>query len=160
MDARIPPDTPAIRELQSFGVNYTPHLFEYRDKGGTSVSSSQLGISEHAVIKTLIMETETGSPLVVLMHGDCQVSTKDLARQIGAKKITPCKPEVANEHSGYLIGGTSPFGLRTKMPVHLEKTILEIPLIYINGGARGFLVSMASAELVRVLSPVLVTAKR
>ena len=113
-----------------------------------------LNVSEHAVIKTLIMEDEAARPLIVLMHGDCQVSTKELARQIGCKRIEPCKPEVANRHSGYLVGGTSPFGVRKKMPVYLEQSILDLPLIYINGGHRGFLVGIHPHDLVSLLAPV------
>jgi len=113
-------------------------------------------VPEHAVVKTLIMETDRGDPLVVLMHGDRKVSTKELARSAGVKRISPCKPEVATRHSGYLIGGTSPFGTRKAMPVYLEKSVLELERIYINGGRRGYLLGMAPGELVRVLSPVLV----
>jgi Cys-tRNA(Pro) deacylase len=148
--------TMAIRFLQDQGVKYTPHLFEYEEKGGTSVSSKKLGVSEHAVIKTLIMENDSKEPLVILMHGDCQVSTKNLARTLGVKSISPCKPEVANRHSGYVIGGTSPFGLKRPMPIYMEKTIVDLDLIYINGGGRGFLVSMSPQEILRTLNPQLV----
>ncbi len=150
------PMTMAIRFLQDHGVKYTPHLFEYEEKGGTSVSSKKLGVSEHAVIKTLIMENDGKEPLVILMHGDCQVSTKNLARTLGVKSISPCKPEVANRHSGYVIGGTSPFGLKRPMPIYMEKTIVDLDLIYINGGGRGFLVSMSPQEILRTLNPQLV----
>jgi Cys-tRNA(Pro) deacylase len=148
--------TPATTFLDKQGVNYTEHLFEYVEHGGTGASSSALGVPEHEVVKTLVMENESGHPLVVLMHGDRKVSTKELARVAGVKRIFPCKPEVATRHSGYLIGGTSPFGTRKAMPIYLERSVLDLPRIYINGGRRGYLLGMESAELVRVLSPVLV----
>jgi Cys-tRNA(Pro) deacylase len=148
--------TPATTFLDQHGVEYTEHAFEYKEHGGTSHSSAMLGVPEHDVIKTLVMENERGEPLVVLMHGDRKVSTKELARQAGAKRIAPCKPEVAQRHSGYLVGGTSPFGTRKRMPIYLERSVLELPHIYINGGRRGFLLRMKSAELTRVLAPVLV----
>lgn len=148
--------TPATVFLGKHGVEYTEHLYEYVEHGGTGVSSSALGVPEHEVVKTLVMETDKGDPLVVLMHGDRKVSTKDLARVAGAKRIFPCKPEVAQRHSGYLVGGTSPFGTRKAMPVFLERSVLDLPHIYINGGRRGFLLRMASAEIVRVLAPTLV----
>ena len=148
--------TPATAFLAKHGVSYTEHEFEYLEHGGTSHSSAMLGVPEHEVVKTLIMETEKGEPLVVLMHGDRKVSTKELARAASVKKIAPCKPEVATRHSGYLIGGTSPFGTRKAMPVYLEKTVLDLPRIYINGGRRGYLLGMPPAELVRLLSPTLV----
>lgn len=149
-------NTPATTFLASHGVAYTEHEFEYREHGGTSHSSASMGVSEHEVIKTLVMENDKGEPLIVLMHGDRKVSTKELARQAGAKRIAPCKPEVATRHSGYLIGGTSPFGTRKVMPTYLERSVLELERIYINGGRRGYLLGMAPAELARVLSPVLV----
>ena len=148
--------TPATAFLAKHGVQYTEHEFEYLEHGGTSHSSAMLGVPEHEVVKTLVMETEKGDPLVVLMHGDRKVSTKELARSAGVKKIAPCKPEVATRHSGYLIGGTSPFGTRKAMPVFLEKSVLELPRIYINGGRRGYLLGMAPGELVRLLAPTLV----
>ena len=148
--------TPATEFLASRNVSYTEHLFEYVDHGGTSATSGALGIPEHEVVKTLIMETDKGDPLVVLMHGDRKVSTKELARQAGVKRIFPCKPETAQRHSGYLIGGVSPFGTRKPMPVYAERSILDLARIYINGGRRGYILGMDSAELVRVLSPVLV----
>jgi Cys-tRNA(Pro) deacylase len=148
--------TPATQFLADKGVEYTEHEFEYLEHGGTGHSSKMLGVPEHAVVKTLIMENEKGDPLVVLMHGDRKVSTKELARAAGVKRIVPCKPEVATRHSGYLIGGTSPFGIRKRMPVFLEKTVLDLPRIYINGGRRGYLLGMAPGELIRVLSPVVV----
>ena len=148
--------TPATTFLDKQGVEYTEHFFEYVEHGGTGASSSALGVPEHDVVKTLVMETESGNPLIVLMHGDRKVSTKELARTAGVKRIFPCKPEVAQRHSGYLIGGTSPFGTRKAMPVYLERSVLQLPTIYINGGRRGYLLGMKPAELVRVLSPVLV----
>ena len=147
------PVTPAIRALRGAGVPFTEHLYRYEEHGGTKVSARELGVDEHAVVKTLVMEDEARTPLVVLMHGDLEVSTKQLARAIGCKLVVPCKPEVANRHSGYLVGGTSPFGLRRAMPVYVERTILDLPRIYINGGARGFLVGIAPGDLVRVLNP-------
>jgi Cys-tRNA(Pro) deacylase len=148
--------TPATTVLDQHGVRYSEHAFEYKEHGGTSHSSAMLGVPEHQVVKTLIMENERAEPLVVLMHGDRKVSTKELARQAGMKRIAPCKPEVAQRHSGYLVGGTSPFGTRKRMPVFLERSVLGLPRIYINGGRRGFLLQMEPSELVRVLSPVLV----
>lgn len=148
--------TPATVFLAKHGVAFTEHLYEYVEHGGTTVSSTALGVPEHEVVKTLVMETDKGDPLVVLMHGDRKVATKELARVAGAKRIFPCKPEVAQRHSGYLVGGTSPFGTRKAMPVYLERSVLDLPRIYINGGRRGYLLGMDSAELVRVLSPTLV----
>jgi Cys-tRNA(Pro) deacylase len=148
--------TPATTFLAAHGVAYTEHSFEYVEHGGTGHSSTSLGVPEHEVVKTLVMENEKGDPLIVLMHGDRKVSTKELARQAGVKRIAPCKPEVATRHSGYLIGGTSPFGTRKAMPIYLERSVLDLPRIYINGGRRGYLLGMAPAELTRVLSPILV----
>jgi len=148
--------TPATAFLDQHGVKYSEHTFEYKEHGGTGHSSVSLGVPEHEVVKTLIMETEKGDPLVVLMHGDRKVSTKELARVAGVKRVFPSKPEAAQRHSGYLIGGTSPFGTRKRMPVYLEKTVLDLARIYINGGGRGYLLGMDPRELVRVLSPVLV----
>lgn len=142
--------------LKAQRVAYTEHEYEYVNRGGTEVSSRALGVSEHDVVKTLVMQDEAGQPLIVLMHGDRKVSTKNLARQAGVKKIEPCRPEAAQRHSGYQIGGTSPFGTRKQLPVYLERSILERPKIYINGGRRGFLVGLAPAELLRTLSPQLV----
>lgn len=147
------PVTPAIRALRNAGIAFTEHLYRYEEHGGTRVSARELGVDEHAVVKTLVMEDDTRSPLVVLMHGDLEVSTKQLARAIGRKHVEPCKPEVANRHSGYLVGGTSPFGTRKAMPVYVERSILDLPRMYINGGARGFLVGLAPADLMRVLDP-------
>lgn len=151
-----PVGTPATLFLAKHGVAFTEHFYDYVEHGGTAVSSSALGVPEHEVVKTLVMETDKGEPLVVLMHGDRKVSTKELARVARAKRIFPCKPEVAQRHSGYLVGGTSPFGTRKPMPVYLERSVLELPRIYINGGRRGYLLGMPPAELVRVLSPTLV----
>jgi len=150
------PSTPATRLLKARNVAYTEHPYRYEEHGGTRTCARELGVDEHAVVKTLIMEDEAGQPLVVLMHGDLEVSTKALARQLGRRSIQICKPEVANRHSGYLVGGTSPFGTRKAMAVHVEKSILELERIYVNGGSRGFLVGMAPADLVRVLEPVVV----
>jgi Cys-tRNA(Pro) deacylase len=147
------PSTPATRLLRERGVAYTEHLYRYEEKGGTAVSARELGVDEHAVVKTLVFEDEAGEPLVVLMHGDREVSTKALARQLGRKAIQICRPEVANRHSGYQVGGTSPFGTRKPLPVLVERTVLDLPRIYVNGGSRGFLVGIAPAELVRVLTP-------
>lgn len=148
------PSTPATRLLREAGVAYTEHLYRYEEKGGTRVSARELGVEEHAVVKTLVFEDDAKAPLIVLMHGDREVSTKALARQLGRKTIEICRPEVANRHTGYQVGGTSPFGTRKAMPVHVERTILALPRIYVNGGSRGFLVGIAPADLVRVLSPV------
>jgi Cys-tRNA(Pro) deacylase len=150
------PSTPATRLLRERGVAYTEHPYRYEERGGTRVSARELGVDEHAVVKTLVMEDEDRAPLVVLEHGDREVSTKALARLLGKKAIQPCKPEVANRHSGYLVGGTSPFGTRRAMPVYMERSILDLPTAYVNGGSRGFLVGIAPAEVVRVLSPTLV----
>ena len=148
------PVTNAIRVLREHGVAFTEHLYAYEERGGTAASAAALGVPEHDVIKTLVMEDERKQPLVVLMHGDCEVSTKNLARVLGKKTIEPCKPEVANKHSGYVVGGTSPFGTKRVMPVYMEASIEALARIYVNGGKRGFLVAMAPSELVRVLAPV------
>lgn len=147
------PVTLAVRALRAAGVAFTPHLYPWEPRGGTAASSRALGVDEHRVIKTLIFEDDRREPLCILMHGDREVSTKNLARQLGKREVAPCKPEVADRHSGYQVGGTSPFGLRRPMPIYLERTIAELPVLYINGGARGFLVELAPAELVRVLAP-------
>jgi Cys-tRNA(Pro) deacylase len=146
-------ETPATQFLRKHGVSFTEHPYAYEEHGGTAVSSRELGVPEHAVVKTLVMQDEAARPLIVLMHGDCKVSTKNLARQAGCKSVEPCKPEVANRHTGFLVGGTSPFGTRKAMPVYVEKTILDLERIYINGGRRGYLVGIAPGELVRVLEP-------
>ncbi len=149
-------DTPATVFLKAHGVAYTVHEYEYVEHGGTEVSSLSLNVPEHQVVKTLVMEDEHGKPLVVLMHGDRKVSTKNLARQAGRKRIEPCRPDVAQRHSGYQVGGTSPFGTKKRLPVFMERSILELPEIYINGGRRGFLVGIAPSEIVRTLAPRLV----
>lgn len=145
------PSTNATRLLRQQGIPFTEHLYRYEDKGGTKVSARELGISEHAVIKTLVMEDEMAAPFIVLTHGDLEVSTKTLARQIGAKSVQPCKPEIAQRHSGYLVGGTSPFGTKKQMPIYAEASIFALPKIFINGGSRGFLVEMDPKDLTRVL---------
>ncbi|MDD4588717.1 MAG: Cys-tRNA(Pro) deacylase [Heliobacteriaceae bacterium] len=150
------PVTPAIRFLQSKKVDFTHHLYAYEDKGGTAVSARELGVDEHSVIKTLIMVDENKHGLIVLMHGDREVSTKNLARLIGVKTISPCTPEVASKHSGYLVGGTSPFGTRKAMPVYMEETILDLAKIYINGGKRGYLIGIDPREVLRLLRPNMV----
>ena len=150
------PMTPAIRLLRENNSAFTGHLYPYEEHGGTAHSAQYLGVDEHSVIKTLIMEDDRKQPLIVLMHGNRSVSTKQLARQIGAKQVEPCAVEVAQRHSGYLVGGTSPFGTRKKMPVYMERTVLDLPLIYINGGRRGFLVGIHPHDLLRVLQPRLV----
>ena len=145
-------ETPATQFLKRHQVAFDAHPYDYVDRGGTAESARQLNASEHQVIKTLVMEDDHAQPLIVLMHGDRQVSTKNLARQIGAKRVEPCKPAVANRHSGFLVGGTSPFGLRKAMPIYVESTILDLEKIYINGGRRGYLVSMAPGVLTALLN--------
>ena len=148
--------TQAVRALRAANVAFEAHEYAYVEKGGTAASSAALGVPEHQVVKTLVLEDEAKEPLIVLMHGDKQVSTRNLARQIGARSVQPCKPEVADRHSGYQVGGTSPFGTRRAMKVYMERTILDLPRIWINGGRRGFLVSLDPKEAARVLEPVLV----
>ena len=150
--------TPAIRVLRQHAVRFTEHVYRYEARGGTRVSSRELGVDEHTVIKTLVMQDERKQPLIVLMHGDREVSTKNLARQIGVKTVAPCDAVVAERHTGYQVGGTSPFGTRKAMPVYVERSILDLPRLYINGGKRGFLVAMVPADLVRVLSPAPIDA--
>ncbi|HVO21438.1 MAG TPA: Cys-tRNA(Pro) deacylase [Anaeromyxobacter sp.] len=150
------PSTAATRLLRERGVHYTEHLYRYEDRGGTRVSARELGVDEHAVVKTLVMQDEEGAPLLVLMHGDREVSAKALARLLGVKSVEACRPEVASRHSGYQVGGTSPFGTRRAMPVYMERSIAELPQIYLNGGSRGFLVGLAPADVVRLLEPTLV----
>lgn len=147
------PVTPAVRVLREKKVEFEPHLYNYEERGGTRHSADALGVDEHAVVKTLVMETEARKPLVVLMHGDREVSTKNLARTIGAKSVQPCDPQTAQRHTGYMVGGTSPLGTRARLPVYAERTIFELPKIYINGGKRGFLVSINPQDL-RALLPV------
>ncbi|MEZ5288885.1 MAG: Cys-tRNA(Pro) deacylase [Vicinamibacterales bacterium] len=144
--------------LRQHAVDFTEHPYRYEEKGGTRVSSRELGVDEHQVIKTLVMEDDTRRPLIVLMHGDREVSTKNLARQIGAKSVTPCAPAVADRHTGYQVGGTSPFGTRKPMPVYVERSILDLPRLFVNGGRRGYLIALSPADLVRVLSPTPVEA--
>ncbi len=145
-------ETPATQMLRAAGVDFTEHPYDYVDHGGTAESARQLGVDEHAVVKTLVMQDDRAQPLIVLMHGDRQVSTKNLAREIGVKSVEPCTPEVAQRHSGYLVGGTSPFGTKKVMRVFVEATVLELPRIFINGGRRGFLVGLDPAVLVAVLA--------
>ncbi|MGM9484084.1 Cys-tRNA(Pro) deacylase [Roseateles sp. NT4] len=144
-------ETPATQALKRAGVAFTEHVYDYVEHGGTAESSKQLGVDEHAVVKTLVMQDEKADPLIVLMHGDRTVSLKELARQIPCKKVEPCKPEVAQRHSGYQVGGTSPFGVRKAMPVFVEASILELPRICINGGRRGYLVGIAPQVLTELL---------
>lgn len=150
------PVTAAIRVLREHGVPYIAHVYDYEPRGGTAHSAASLGVDEHVVIKTLVMEDETKRPLVVLMHGDLEVSTKALARHVGVKSIAPCKPEVADRHSGYQVGGTSPLGLRRAMPIYMQRSIAGLARIYVNGGRRGMLVELDPADLVRVTAPELV----
>jgi Cys-tRNA(Pro) deacylase len=147
------PMTPGVRVLRQAGVEFTEHPYQYIERGGTATFAGEFGVDEHIVIKTLVMEDDAKRPFVVLMHGDREISTKELARTLGVKTVQPCTPETAQRHSGYMVGGTSPFGLRKEMPVYVEETILELPKIYINGGKRGFLVGLDPKELARVLKP-------
>jgi len=147
------PSTPATRLLREQQVPYTEHLYRYEERGGTRVSSESLGVDEHAVVKTLVLEDDTRQPLIVLMHGDREVSLKTLARVIGRKAVSMCDPKTAQRHSGYMVGGTSPFGTRERIPVYAERSVLALDRIYINGGARGFLVGITPADLVRLLTP-------
>ncbi len=150
------PVTPAVRALRAAGVEFTDHPYAYEEHGGTEVCSRELNVDEHSVIKTLIMEDDKKNPLVVLMHGDLKASTKELARTIGVKTLSPCTPEVANRHTGYMVGGISPFGTRKQMPVYMEETILNLDRIYINGGRRGYLVGINPKDVVKILQPRLV----
>lgn len=150
------PVTSAVRVLRDYGISFSEHTYTYIDRGGTAEGARQLCLNEHSLIKTLIMEDELKKPFIVLMHGDREVSVKELARIIKAKRITPCVPETAQKHSGYMVGGTSPFGTRKTMPVYMEETILGLPKIYINGGKRGYLVGVDPKELLRALNPILV----
>jgi len=145
-------ETPATQFLRKHKVAFSEHPYDYEDHGGTSVSSRALGVDEHHVVKTLVMQDEAAKPMIVLMHGDCKVSTKNLARNIGCKSVEPCKPEVASRHSGYQIGGTSPFGTRKAMPVYVEDSIVALETIYINGGRRGYLVGIAPQVLIDLLN--------
>ncbi len=147
------PMTAAVRVLKQAGVPFSEHPYAYVEHGGTAAFAAQVGVDEHAVVKTLVMEDEAKKPFVVLMHGDREVSTKELARILGVKSVRPCAPETAERHSGYMVGGTSPFGLRKPLPIYVEATVLELPRTYINGGKRGFIVGIEPKELVRVLKP-------
>jgi len=149
--------TPAVRALREHGVEFIESPYRYVEKGGTAVSAQGLGVDEHSVVKTLVMEDEEKHPLIVLMHGDREVSTKEMARLMGVKRVSPCTPETAHRHTGYMVGGISPFGVRKAMPIYMEGTILDLPRIYINGGRRGFLVGLDPRELVRVLNPTMVS---
>ena len=145
-------ETPATQLLKQRGIVFSEHPYDYEEHGGTAVSARELGVDEHAVVKTLVMQDEAAKPLIVLMHGDCKVSTKNLARQTGRKSIEPCKPDVAQRHSGYLVGGTSPFATKKAMPVFVEDSILALDKIYINGGRRGYLVGIAPQVLTLVVA--------
>jgi Cys-tRNA(Pro) deacylase len=151
-----PPVTAAVRALRAAGVPFTDHPYAYEEKGGTAVSARELRVDEHRVVKTLVMEDEGKHPLVVLMHGDRQVSTKELARILGVKSVAPCSPETAHRHTGYIVGGTSPFGTRKALPVYMEETILSLPRIFINGGRRGYLIGIDPKDVARILKTVLV----
>jgi Cys-tRNA(Pro) deacylase len=148
------PSTPALLALRAAGVAFTPHLYPYVEKGGTRHSATALGVDEHRVVKTIVLEAGDRKPLICLMHGDRQISTKQLARTLGEKTVQPCDPTVAHRHTGYLVGGTSPFGLRKRLPIYVERSILELPVIYINGGARGLLVELAPRVLTELLGAV------
>lgn len=145
------PETPATTFLRQHNVSFTEHSYSYVEHGGTAESAKQLGVDEHAVVKTLVMQDQDAKPLIILMHGDRQVSLKSFARQIGAKKVEPCKPDVAQRHTGYQVGGTSPFGTRKSFPVYVERSVLALPSIYINGGHRGFLVQISPKVLTGLL---------
>ena len=154
------PATPAIRVLKDNGVDFVPRPYKYEERGGTEVAARELGVDEHLTVKTLVMEDEKKSPFVVLMHGDKEVSTRELARTLGVKTVQPCDPTAANRHTGYMVGGTSPFGTKKALPVYVEETILSLPAIYINAGRKGLLVEMKPADLVRLLKPVTVNVAR
>ncbi|MCX7180079.1 MAG: Cys-tRNA(Pro) deacylase [Proteobacteria bacterium] len=151
-----PPETPATQFLRKHRIAHSDHLYEYEEHCGSSVSARELNVPEHSVIKTLVMEDEVGHPLIILMHGDRQVSTKELARQLEAKKISPCTPETAQRHTGYQVGGTSPFGVKKPLLICMEKSILDLSLVYINGGRRGYLVGVHPHDILRVLTPQVV----
>jgi len=150
------PVTPATRMLNQAKIDYTPHLYDYEERGGTAVSARELQVEEHHVIKTLVMEDEKHNPLIILMHGDREVSTKALARAIGVKTVSPCSTVAAEKHTGYKVGGTSPFATRKQLPVYMEKTIQDLQRIYINGGKRGFLVGLSPRDMIDALAPTLV----
>lgn len=149
-------ETPATQFLRRQGIAYSEHFYDYVEHGGAGRGAAELGVPGNAVVKTLVMEDEAAKPLLVLMHGDRSVSTKNLARQAGRKRVEPCRPEVAQRHSGYQVGGTSPFGTRKAMPVFMERSILALERVYINGGRRGFLLGIAPADIVRAVAPTLV----
>lgn len=148
------PSTNAVRALRASGVSYTEHTYAYEEKGGTRVAARCLKLDEHAILKTLVAEDDTGHPLVVLMHGDYEVSMKTLARLIGCRSVHSCDPKVAERHSGYRVGGISPFGMRKPMPVYVQASVLDLPRVFVNGGSRGFLVGLATLDLLRLLQPV------
>ena len=152
------PITQAVRVLREHKVSFTAHLYDYVERGGTEHSAAMLGVEEHCVIKTIVLEDDQKQPLICLQHGDYEVSTKNLARARGCKNIGPCSPDTANRHTGYMVGGTSPFGTRKTLPVYMQRSIEELPMIYINGGKRGFLIGLAPSDLRRVLQPILVDA--
>ena len=154
------PATPAIRVLKDNGVDFVPRPYKYEERGGTEVAARELGVDEHLTVKTLVMEDEKKAPFIVLMHGDKEVSTRELARTLGVKTVQPCDPAAANRHTGYMVGGTSPFGTKKALPVYVEETILSLPAIYINAGRKGLLVEMKPADLVRLLKPVTVNVAR
>lgn len=154
------PVTAAVRALKAAAVTYAPHLYDYVERGGTAASAAALGVDEHRVIKTLVFATDAGDPLIVLMHGDAEVSGKALARHLGVKSAEPCDPKVAQRHSGYQVGGTSPFGLRKPLPVYVEATILDLPEVFVNGGKRGFLVQLDPSAFTRVVDAQPVTVRR
>jgi Cys-tRNA(Pro) deacylase len=153
------PVTPATILLRKENVEFGEHLYDYR-RSGAVIAAYQMGVDEHSTIKTLVMEDENGHPLIVLMHGDREVSTKKLAKQLGVNRVSPCSPRDAQRNTGYIVGGISPFGTRKNLPLYVEETILDLPLIYINAGRRGYIISMKSNELVRVLKPTLVSVAR
>ena len=152
--------TPATQQLDGLGIAYTEHHYEYVEHGGTAVSSGSLGVPEREVVKTLVMEDEEKKPLIVLMHGDRKVSTRELARQAGRKRIEPCRPDVAQRHTGYQVGGTSPFGLRKALPIYVERSVMDMPFLYINGGRRGFLVRIRNEDLRRAVELIPVDVAR
>jgi Cys-tRNA(Pro) deacylase len=154
------PATPAIRVLKDNKVDFIPKPYKYEERGGTEVAARELGVDEHLTVKTLVMEDEKKAPFIVLMHGDREVSTKELARILGVKTVQPCDPAAATRHTGYMVGGTSPFGTKKVLPVYAEETILSLPVIYINAGKKGLLVEMKPAELVRILKTTPVKVAR
>jgi Cys-tRNA(Pro) deacylase len=153
-----PPMTQAIRVLKDKGVPFVIHSYKYEEHGGTGVASRELQVDEHRIIKTLVMETESGAPFVILMHGDKEVSTKAMARLLGVKTVSACSPDFANRHTGYMIGGTSPFGTRKPLKTYMERSIVDLPVIYINAGKRGLLAEISSADLTKILNPIIVDA--